>query len=168
MMNICDTDEEWINLLRLGGTFIYHWAGSSLVQVMGCLFDTKPLPEPTMINCKLDNWGQNSVKFESYCHDFHAETVFKSNVCRMVAMLPWPQCVNTMTCLGMRCSSWTRGSPPGCHPLGHEFKWGFISLSWGVPSNVYPHQVQSSLQPSKFHFCPRISALSPVMLKRNL
>ena len=37
----------------------------ALVQVMACrLFGTKPLPEPVLAYCQLDNWEQMSAKFQ--------------------------------------------------------------------------------------------------------
>ena len=50
----------WLNSLRPG--YMCHWTGSLLVQVLACrLLGAKPLPEPVMTYCQLDqgiyyNW----------------------------------------------------------------------------------------------------------------
>ena len=54
-----------------GATYMRHWTGSSLVQVMACrLFGAKPLPEPMLVYCQLDSWEQVSVKLESEFYHF--------------------------------------------------------------------------------------------------
>ena len=54
------------NSLRPGDSYVRHWTGSSLLQVMACrLFGAQPLPEVMLSYCQLDPKEQTSMKFKS-------------------------------------------------------------------------------------------------------
>ena len=70
--------------------YMRHRTGSSLVQKMACrLFGAKPLALPMLAYC----WQPTWVKYNRNSNYLHSTNVFEYVVCKMSAILPWPQCV---------------------------------------------------------------------------
>ena len=75
-----------------------HCAGSSSVHVIACrLFGAKPLAEPMMTYCQLDNWEQSSANFSLKLKYFHWQKLrLNMSSAEVAAILSWPQCVKTV------------------------------------------------------------------------
>ena len=110
-MHRCIIHPQWVNTLRLWGTYIHQWTRTSLVQVRVChLSGAKPLLELTLI-CNPLGHNQNTVIFIQ-------EIAFDNVVCQMAAILSRLQCFKSNQAM----DSWPvnptldkqQPSTPGC------------------------------------------------------
>ena len=53
---------------------------------------TKPLSEAMLVYYQLSRWEQNAMIFESKYKIRSEENEFENVVCKMAAILSWPQC----------------------------------------------------------------------------
>ena len=58
-----------------------------------CLIGTISVFEPMMAYYLLDTWEQTSVIFNKNSNFFIEEIAFENAVCKISAILPWPQCI---------------------------------------------------------------------------
>ena len=98
---------------------------------MACrLIGVKPLSEPMLIYCKLNPLEQTSLKFELNALTFLEEIAFENVICKMSAILFWPQCVNTSI---LKIIPSFMGSMSSCLNSGHHLKVHHV-LTWKMMS----------------------------------
>ena len=65
---------------------------SPRLQIMACrLFGAKPLPEPLLAYCQVDPVEHILLKFHLKSNVFMLENWFENVICKMMAILSWPQ-----------------------------------------------------------------------------
>ena len=96
---------------------------TSLVQIMVChLFCAKPLSEPMLEHCQLDPWEQIAMKSSLKFKHFHSKNAFENVICKLVAILSRPECVNSYYFRhNITCTTYMYDSCGSIHFLWHLF-----------------------------------------------
>ena len=85
---------RWFNSMGQSDAYMRQWNKSSLVQIKACrLFGIKPLPEPMPTYFQLGPKEQVQWNFDRNSNIFIQGNVREYVVCKIVAILPRPQCV---------------------------------------------------------------------------